>query len=96
MLFLLPCFKYCRCRRLRKILENNVSAKDPSYKELIQFLKTDQTDTIPYYYDSFVCADFAEAVHNNAEKSGIKAGYVGVDFYEIRRWACMQCFQYNR
>lgn len=67
----------------RIILANNESAADPSYEELRIFLKADSTDMIPYDYDSFVCADFAEAVHNNAEKSGIKAGYVGIDFYEI-------------
>lgn len=65
------------------VLVNNENAIDPSYEELKMFLKTDRTDTIPYDYDSFVCADFAEAVHNNAEKSGIKAGFVNIDFNEI-------------
>ena len=64
-------------------LVNNVNATDPSYEELKRFLKADLTDTIPYEYGSFVCADFAETVHNNAEEQGIKAGYVSVDFYEI-------------
>lgn len=67
----------------RIILANNVSARDPTYEELKTFLKADRTDEIRYNYSSFVCADFAETVHNNAEKAGIKAGYVSVDFYEI-------------
>lgn len=67
----------------RIVLVNNENAVDPSYEELKTFLKADRTDTIPYDYDSFVCADFAEAVHNNAEKSGIKAGFVNIDFNEI-------------
>lgn len=59
-----------------------MSAKDPSYEELKAFLKADLTDSVPYDVDSFVCSDYAEAVHNNAEKSGIKAAYVSVYFYE--------------
>lgn len=66
----------------RIILHNNMSAKDPSYEELKTFLKADLTDSIPYYVDSFVCSDCAEAVHNNAEASGIRAAYVSVYFYE--------------
>lgn len=49
----------------RIILHNNMSAKDPSYEELKTFLKADLTDSIPYDVDSFVCSDYAEAVHNN-------------------------------
>lgn len=67
----------------RIVLVNNENAIDPSYEELKTFLRVDQTDTIPYDYDSFVCADFAKAVHNNAEKSGIKAGFVSIEFNEI-------------
>lgn len=67
----------------RITLANNVSARDPSYEELKTFLKADKTDQIPYNYSSFVCADFAETVHNNAEKAGIKAGFVTINFNEI-------------
>jgi hypothetical protein len=67
----------------RIILANNLSARDPSYEELKTFLKADKTDQIPYNYSSFVCADFAETVHNNAEQAGIKAGYVHIAFNEI-------------
>jgi hypothetical protein len=67
----------------RITLVNNVSARDPSYTELLNFLRVDETDKIQYDYGSFVCADFAETVHNNAENAGIKAGYVTIDFYEI-------------
>lgn len=67
----------------RITLANNVSARDPSYEELKTFLKADLTDQILYNYSSFVCADYAETVHNNAEKSGIKAGFVSINFNEI-------------
>jgi hypothetical protein len=61
-------------------LTQNPDATDPSWAELRRFLYSDRTDSIPYDDDTFVCADFAEALHNNAEEAGIKAGYVVVDF----------------
>lgn len=67
----------------RITLVNNVSARDPSYAELLNFLRADETDKIQYNYGSFVCADFAETVHNNAENASIKSGYVTIDFNEI-------------
>lgn len=64
------------------LLINYRNATDPAWEELIGFLRDDQTDRLPYN-DSFVCADFAEAVHNNAERKGIKAGYVLVEFSDM-------------
>lgn len=61
-------------------LTQNPDATDPSWAQLRQFLYSDDTDSIQYDDDSFSCADFAEALHNNAEEAGIKAGYVVVDF----------------
>lgn len=61
-------------------LKNEHDAVDPSYNELISFIKYDKTDEIIYDYDSFVCADFAERLHDNAEKYGIKCAYVTVEF----------------
>ena len=60
-------------------LQNNPNATNPTYDELIIFLKNDKTDLIQYT-DNFVCADFAERVHNNAEESGIRAAWVSLDF----------------
>lgn len=62
-----------------KYLENNPCATDPTYTELINFLVNDNTDRIPYDFENFVCADFAERVHNNAESNGIRAAYVIID-----------------
>jgi len=59
---------------------NYKNATDPTWNELISFLGSDDTDEHPYIEGSFVCADFAEMLHNNAEASGIKAAFVGVDF----------------
>jgi len=57
-------------------LRNNPDAINPSWEELKRFLLEDSTDSIPYDFDTFVCADFAEMLHNNAEASGIRAAFV--------------------
>jgi hypothetical protein len=71
---------YVKASGSRVCLVNYKNATDPTWDELISFLEGDDTDEHPYIEDSFVCADFAEMLHNNAEASGIKAAYVGVDF----------------
>ena len=59
---------------------NNPNATDVTYAEVKAFIVLDKTDEYTYNYNSFVCADYSELVHNNAEQSGIKAGMVSVDF----------------
>lgn len=61
-------------------LVNNPAAKDPSWEELRQFLMQDATDQLAYNDSTFVCADFAEMLHNNAETAGIRTAYVTLDF----------------
>lgn len=61
-------------------LINNQNSTDPTYQEMLTFLKSDRTDEIKYDSDSFMCGDFAEAVHNNAEEAGIRAAWVSIDF----------------
>ncbi|HII80583.1 MAG TPA: hypothetical protein HA261_09365 [Methanosarcina sp.] len=67
-------------------LVNYKNSTDPTWDELISFLRSDPTDGFTYN-DSFVCADFAEMLHNNAEKAGIQAGYVCVDFLDMESHA---------
>ena len=62
----------------RITLKNNPDAKNPSWAELKTFLLKDTTDSIKYDFDEFVCADFAEKVHNNAEAAGIRAAFVSI------------------
>ena len=62
-------------------LQNNPDAIDPTYSELVNFIKKDKTDQIQYS-DDFVCADYAELVHNNAEANGIKTAWVAISFYD--------------
>jgi len=59
-------------------LENNPDATDLSWAELKVFLLKDNTDSIEYDFDRFVCADFAEMLHNNAETAGIRAAFVAI------------------
>jgi hypothetical protein len=61
-------------------LVRNDEAEDVSWAELRKFLLTDQTDRIRYEDDTFVCADSAEMLFNNAEEAGINAGYVFIEF----------------
>jgi hypothetical protein len=65
-------------------LMNNGSAVDPSYKQLVEFIKQDKTNEIMYNNTSFVCSDAAERVHNNAENYGFKSAWVYVDFANER------------
>jgi len=71
---------YSKASGSQVCLVNYKNATDPTWSELIAFLESDDTDEHPYSEDSFVCADFAEMLHNNAEASGIKAAWVAVDF----------------
>jgi hypothetical protein len=59
-------------------LYNNTNSTDPSWEQLKNFLLKDETDRQRYDYNTFVCADFAEMLHNNAEKSGFRTAYVCV------------------
>jgi len=69
-------------------LINNPDATDPTYAGLVVFIKEDSTDKHLYSYD-YVCSDFAEAVHNNAEAAGIRAAWVAIDLEgEVEGHAC--------
>jgi hypothetical protein len=64
-------------------LINNPNATNPTYDELIAFIQEDTTDTNDYLEHpriGYVCADFAEDVHNDAEAAGIRAAWVSLDF----------------
>lgn len=68
-------------------LVNCDNAKNPTYSQLVQFIKKDSTDR-KKYTSRYVCSDFAEDVHNNAEKAGIKAGWVAIRFKSGPGHAC--------
>lgn len=60
------------------VLQYNPQAIDPSYAQLMAFLNQDNTDTIPYT-STFVCADFANKLYDDAESEGIRASVVILD-----------------
>ncbi len=69
------------------ILVNNPIAKNPTWNELVKFLQQDDTDRQEYDINSFVCADFAEMLHNNAERAGWRCAYVSVKLTGYRDFA---------
>lgn len=75
------------------VLINNESATNPTWDELIAFLKEDDTDRILYRDDSFVCSDFSERLHNNAEKAGIRAAFVTIDLYNDNDGHALNAFE---
>ncbi len=74
-------------------LINNKSAQDPTWDELMAFLKEDDTDRILYQSNVFDCVDYAERLHNNAEQAGIRAAYVSIDFYDLEKGHAINAFQ---
>lgn len=63
-------------------LINYTYAKDPTWNQLMEFLALDSTDDLIYDLNEFVCTGFAETLHNNAERAGIRVAYIGIRFTE--------------
>lgn len=59
------------------VLIDNPSASNPTWEQLFSFLQDDETDAQPYT-STYICADFAETLHNNAEATGIRAAFVAL------------------
>jgi hypothetical protein len=62
------------------VLINNKTATDPTWDSLMAFLKADDTIKIKYDFPRFTCADFARTLHDKAEASGIRCGFIAVEF----------------
>jgi len=64
-------------------LLNNLGADNSTWSELKAFLKSDNTEEkvrSEGFFTSFAYGDYAEMLHNNAEKSGIRAAVVALHF----------------
>jgi len=61
-------------------LENDPDASNISWSQLKDFLREDRTDNNPYVENVYMCGEFAEDLHNNAENSGIRAAFVAIQF----------------
>lgn len=65
-------------------ITTRVELRNPTYKELKEFLARDKTDSIPYVSGQYVCFDYTAELNNNAEANGIRAAYVRI---RAKEWA---------
>jgi hypothetical protein len=67
-------------------LGHDYTLRDPTYAEVVAFLKKDKTDENEYIEDTYgvyVCSHFVRDVGNNAEEEGLRSAYVGLRFPEL-------------
>jgi hypothetical protein len=62
-------------------VEKDYNLRDPTYKEAVQFIRSDQTDK-NQYNQSYTCINFADDFRNNALNEGYRCGYVAIEFGE--------------
>ncbi len=62
-------------------VEKDYNLRDPTYKEAMQFIRSDQTDK-NQYNQSYTCINFADDFRNNALNEGYRCGYVAIEFGE--------------
>ena len=72
--------KYVNPDGVRVQLVNNPNAIDQTFDKVKTFILNDPTNTKAYIPGKFVCSNFAEIIHNNAEVAGIRCAWVAVDF----------------
>ncbi|MBE0415079.1 MAG: hypothetical protein IBX36_00855 [Dehalococcoidia bacterium] len=54
--------------------------RDPTYSELMRFLRQDKTDENEYVDGVYTCTNFAADLDNNAEAKGFRAAYVYIEY----------------
>lgn len=54
--------------------------RDPSYQEMEDFLKQDETSEREYLENEYICVDFAADVKANAAEEGIRCAYVVIEY----------------
>jgi hypothetical protein len=70
-------------------LEKDYNLRDPTYKEAMEFIRSDQTDK-NQYNQSYTCINFASDFRNNALNEGYRCGYVTIEFGETNH--AIVCF----
>jgi hypothetical protein len=70
-------------------LKRYYDLRDPTYREALQFIFSDQTDK-NQYNQSYNCVNFADDFVSNAIREGFRCGYVIVEFSETRH--ALVCF----
>ncbi len=63
-------------------LGHGYSLRDLSYRQALDFLKRDKTDSREYVEDTYVCSHFARDVCNNAEVQGFRCAFVELRYPE--------------
>ena len=66
-------------------LGHGYTLRDPTYNEVITFLREDKTDRNEYIEDTYgvyVCSHFARDVNNNAEEAGLRCAFVELRYLE--------------
>jgi hypothetical protein len=74
-------------------LVNQSTAKNPTWDELLQFLREDKTDKKLYVPGEYECGNFAQELHNNAEAYGIRAALVAVHFQNSDQSHALNAFK---
>jgi len=59
------------------------SLSNPSWSQLLDFLKADKTDEMPYIYPTFVCDNFASILQSNAKNAGWRCAKVRLDMIDM-------------
>jgi len=54
------------------------NVRNPTYKEMREFLSQDTTDSRTYVVDKYNCSDFSAEINNNAESQGIRCAVVDI------------------
>ena len=59
-------------------LGHGYTLRDPTYKEVVAFLRKDKTNLNKYVEGTYVCSHFARDVCNNAESEGLRCAYISL------------------
>jgi len=59
-------------------METQPALKDPTWDQLLEFLLSDDTDSHPYDYPTFVCHDFAVMLQSHANSAGWRCAIISV------------------
>ena len=63
-------------------LGHGYTLRDPTYKEVVTFLRKDKTNLNEYVENTYVCSHFARDVCNNAEAEGLRCAFVELRYPE--------------
>ena len=69
---------------------SGIELRDQTYRQVLWFIESDQTDKNLYRAQEYTCADYATEFKGNALKAGYRCGYVRVFFAD---WShALNCF----